>query len=128
MSARDRLEDARRAERDARANWFRSLDIAKQRLAPNAIAKDAVGQFKDGASSAVRTVSQGARKRRGTIIGVGVAVGLFLLRKPIAEAVRSRLSKNDETGDDFSSLPEQRIDDQAGNDESPAVTKITEEV
>lgn len=127
-TAEERLYEARRAEREARANWFRSLGIAQARLAPDAIAKDAIGQIKDGASEAVDKVTGAARRRPGTIVAVGAAIGLLLLRKPIASALRGKFSKKEATGEDFRSLPEQRIKGRVRDDESAPVTIITEEV
>ncbi|MEO1170170.1 MAG: hypothetical protein AAFW97_15810 [Pseudomonadota bacterium] len=128
MSARDRLEEARRAERDSRANWFRSLEIAQARFAPNAIARHATDKIKDGASSAAGEVAKGVKKRRGTLLAVGLAAGLLAFRKPIASAVRSKFSRKEETGEDFRSLPEQRLTGDVQTDDPAPVTIVTEEV
>lgn len=128
MSARDRLEEARRTEREARANWFRSLEIAQSRFAPSAIARNAAEKVKDGASSAVNEVTKSARKRPGTILAIGAAIGLLLYRKPIASAVRAKFSKKHATGEDFRSLPEQRLTEDVASDDPAPVTIMTEEV
>jgi len=128
MSARDRLEKARETEREARANWFRSLEIVQSRFAPNSIAKDAVDQIKDGASSTVDKITESARKRPGTIFAVGAAVGLLVFRRSITLAVRSKFSKHMATQNDFRSLPEQRLTRPAEDEDRVPVTILTEEV
>lgn len=128
MSARDRLNEARKAEREARTNWLRSLDIAQARFAPNAIAENAVSQIKETAGKAARKVSGKARKRPGMLIAAGAALGLILFRKPIASAIQARISKRKETAGDFCSLPAQKIREPADGDDRAPVTIITEEV
>jgi len=91
--AKERLSEARQAERQARADWLYSLGVAQARLAPKAIAQDAVDRVKDGASTAVETATGAVRKRPGTILAVGAAIGLFVFRKPIAAAVRKQITR-----------------------------------
>ena len=95
-SAAERLDEARRAERAARARWLGSLNTAQARFAPNAVAKDAMEQFRGSASEAADKVSGAVRKRPGAIVAVGAAIGLFLFRKPIASAVRTQIARRKE--------------------------------
>ena len=92
-SAADRLDEARRAERNARARWFSTLNTAQARFAPNAVAKNALEQIRESASETAGKVSGAMRKRPGTIVAAGAAIGLFLFRKPIASAVRTRIAR-----------------------------------
>lgn len=127
-NAADRLIEARRAERAARTHWFGALDTAQARFAPNAIAKDALDQFKDSANEAAEAVTDAVRKRPGAIVAVGAAVGLFLFRKPIASAFRSRMARRKETKRRRQPLVKQK---QSGTgpiaDPTPKTT-LTEEV
>jgi ElaB/YqjD/DUF883 family membrane-anchored ribosome-binding protein len=95
-SAAERLDEARRAERAARERWFGTLNTAQARFAPNAVAKDAMDQFRESASEAADKVTGAVRKRPGTIVAVGAAIGLFLFRKPIASAVRTQIARRKE--------------------------------
>lgn len=92
-SAANRLREARRAEREARARWLGTLGTAQTRFAPDAIAKDAIGQVRDSAGEAAGKITTAVRNRPGTIAAIGAALGLFLFRKPIAAAVRTRLNR-----------------------------------
>lgn len=91
--AKERLAEARQSERQARADWLYSLGVAQSRLAPGAIAQDAVDRVKDGATNVVETATSAVRKRPGTILAVGAAIGLLVFRKPIAAAVRKQITR-----------------------------------
>lgn len=130
-NAEERLIEARQAERHARAQWFRSLDIAQERLAPNAIARTAIEQVKEGASDAVGKATAAARSRPGTMVAIGAALGLFLFRKPITSALRTRLSRKSEieaTDDPFHSLPQQSEIERLTETGQAPITIISEEV
>ena len=102
--AKERLAEARQAERQARADWLYSLGVAQSRLAPGAIAQDAVDRVKDSATSVVETATGAVRKRPGTIVAVGAAIGLFIFRKPIAATVRKQITRYKESKDPVAPL------------------------
>ena len=108
--AKQRLAEARQDERQARADWLYSLGVAQSRLAPGAIAQDAVDRVKDSATNVVESATGAVRKRPGTIIAVGAAIGLFIFRKPIAAAVRKQITRYKESKDPVAPLdaPESR--------------------
>ncbi len=89
---------ARLEERFARARWFDTLSKAKSRFAPAELAEDALDTVKRKARSTVSGAADAASRRPGALIGVAAGICLFLLRKPIAKAVQSRIERRNETG------------------------------
>ncbi|RED15537.1 hypothetical protein [Parasphingopyxis lamellibrachiae] len=127
-SAADRLHEARRAEREARARWLGTLSTAQARFAPDAIAKDAMEQVRESAGEAADKLSGAVRKRPGTIAAVGAAIGLFLFRKPIAAAVRTRIDRRKKAKAGIRSLTKERQSGQGPIADPTPKSALTEEV
>lgn len=98
------LAQARVEERVARARWFESLAEVQSRLAPSQLASDAWNGITDTASNVADKTVVAVKRRPAAMAAVGSAIGLFLLRRPIASAVRRWRSDDEETGPDARTL------------------------
>jgi ElaB/YqjD/DUF883 family membrane-anchored ribosome-binding protein len=94
--ARQRLLDAHRTAHDAEERFKTTLGTAKIEFRPANIAGNAVQNAKDKVSGAASKTSRAVTSRPGTIISIGAAIGLFLFRKPIASAIRTRIARRKE--------------------------------
>jgi hypothetical protein len=126
-AAEERLAEARIEEKLARARWFDSVKAAQVRTTPSNIADEAIGQIREHAGRAAAKVGDAARKRPGTLIASGAAIGLFLFRKPIAGALLKRFRRRKETPIGAEALPAQKHTD-IGPRPDPTPKTITEEV
>lgn len=126
--AQQKLLEAHRASQAAQSRFMTTLDTAKVEFRPANVAGNAVQNAKSKVSSAATKTSRAITSRPGTIAAVGVAIGLYLFRKPIASAVRTRLARRKETNSRSQPLVTQK---QAGTgpiaDPTPK-TELTEEV
>lgn len=75
-------EEARAAEARARLNA--SLGALQSRLAPKTLAQNAVQSVVDKGQAAAQTGLDTARKHPAAFAGAAAAIGLFLVRRPIA--------------------------------------------
>ena len=92
-----RLAEARHNERQARAQWFRTLDEFQSRSTTRGIAGEAWDGIQDGIGAAGERIIASAKKRPGAIAAIGSAITLFVLRKRIADAILKRLDRRKET-------------------------------
>lgn len=120
--------EARREEREARARWFHSLNIAEDRLTPDSVGEAAISYVKASATEAAEHVSDTVRNNPGKVAAAGAAVGLFLFRKPIIGAVRRIFSRSEATSDTVQPLAERDIQGVDPVGAAPKIWKITEEV
>ncbi|MBC2777764.1 hypothetical protein [Parasphingopyxis marina] len=95
-TAEQRLADAKIEERLARSRWFDSVETAQARATPANIADEAFEQVKEHAARAAAQMGNAVRKRPGTLIAAGTAIGLLLFRRPIAKAVTKTLRSHRE--------------------------------
>ncbi len=95
--AQQRLLEAHRASQAAQTRFMTTLDTAKVEFRPANMAGNAVQNAKNKVGNAATKTRNAITSRPGTIVAVGAAIGLFLFRKPIASAVRTRIARRNET-------------------------------
>ena len=112
--AMERLAKARLEERVARARWFTVLDEVQDRTTASHLANELIDGIKDAGSALADKAVDTARKRPGLVTAIGTGIALFFMRRPIANLVRTQLSKRKETSE-----PAQPFDEDNPNFSDP---------
>ncbi len=107
-SAKQRLADAHLEERLARARWFNAFETFEARATPANLVDDALGHLKEQAGRTASKAADAVRSRPGTMLAVGSAIGLFLFRKPLWNALAARFSD----ADDETNAPDEALSQQ----------------
>lgn len=83
---------------DAKNRLSSSLGVVKQRLAPRALAQEAVDKVKEKANDTAQASVEAVKANPSTAVGVIAAAVLVLFRKPIFGAMR-RMIKEKKNGE-----------------------------
>ncbi len=98
MIADARLAAARAQAEAARLKLAASVDVAKARLSPTALAIDAMDGVKARAGEIASGGVDAVRRRPAIAAGALAAIGLLLARRPLTRAI-GRIGGDDETAE-----------------------------
>ncbi|MEM8694536.1 MAG: hypothetical protein AAGE05_00760 [Pseudomonadota bacterium] len=127
--ARQKLLEAHRTAREAEHRFKSTLSTAKVEFRPANIAGNALQNAKDKVGEAVTKTRRAVTSRPVTVLAAGAAIGLYLFRKPIASAVRNRISRRRKTVEPVRPLDTQRTNNGPSPIKDPTPkTILTEEV